>query len=165
MCKIVTWFGHYFASNINMTIQDLDYEAGIILCMRPANERRHYNVTSSLIGWAHAQNEPYEVIKPWCNRSNVYCWYGYITLIEMINVSTLQSLSAESAQSGGLTNAFLLVDYLHMACIWGSHLIYVIPRTRSEHWATSPAPQSWLAYPHGSHPNVTWLAVGRSILI
>ena len=27
--------------------------AGIILCMRPANERRRYNVTSSLIGWAH----------------------------------------------------------------------------------------------------------------
>ena len=24
---------------------------GIILCMHPANERRHYNVTSSLIGW------------------------------------------------------------------------------------------------------------------
>ena len=26
---------------------------GIILCMRPANGRRRYNVTSSLIGWAH----------------------------------------------------------------------------------------------------------------
>ena len=26
----------------------------IILCMRPANERRRYNVTSSHIGWAHA---------------------------------------------------------------------------------------------------------------
>ena len=36
---------------------------GIILCMHPANERRHYNVTSSLIGWAHihiiyVQNDP-----------------------------------------------------------------------------------------------------------
>ena len=28
-------------------------DAGIILCMRPANERRRYNVTSSLIGWTH----------------------------------------------------------------------------------------------------------------
>ena len=27
--------------------------AGTILCMRSANERRRYNVTSSLIGWAH----------------------------------------------------------------------------------------------------------------
>ena len=30
----------------------------IILCMRPANERRRYNVTSSLIGWPHTQNDP-----------------------------------------------------------------------------------------------------------
>ena len=32
---------------------------GAILCMRPANERRRYNVTSSLIGWAHARNDPW----------------------------------------------------------------------------------------------------------
>ena len=32
--------------------------AGIILWMRPANERRRYIVTSSLIGWAHTQNDP-----------------------------------------------------------------------------------------------------------
>ena len=29
---------------------------GIVLCMCPANERRRYIVTSSLIGWAHSQN-------------------------------------------------------------------------------------------------------------
>ena len=28
------------------------------LCMRSANERRCYNVTSCLIGWAHVQNDP-----------------------------------------------------------------------------------------------------------
>ena len=33
--------------------------AGFILCMRPANERRRYIVTSSLIGWAHTQNDPW----------------------------------------------------------------------------------------------------------
>ena len=32
---------------------------GIILCMHPANERRRYNVTSSLTGWVHAQNDPW----------------------------------------------------------------------------------------------------------
>ena len=32
---------------------------GIIFCMCPANERRRYNVTSSLIGWAHSQNDPW----------------------------------------------------------------------------------------------------------
>ena len=31
---------------------------GIKLCMRPANERRRYIVTSSLIGWVHTQNDP-----------------------------------------------------------------------------------------------------------
>ena len=30
---------------------------GIILCMHPANERQHYNVTPSLIGWAKTQND------------------------------------------------------------------------------------------------------------
>ena len=29
---------------------------GVILGMGSANERRRYNVTSSLIGWAHTQN-------------------------------------------------------------------------------------------------------------
>ena len=38
--------------------------SGIILCMRPANERRRYTVTSCLIGWAHTQNDPW----PW------QCW-------------------------------------------------------------------------------------------
>ena len=30
----------------------------MILCMCPANERRRYIVKSSLIGWAHSQNDP-----------------------------------------------------------------------------------------------------------
>ena len=34
------------------------YNTGIILCMHPANESRRYHVTSSLIGWAHTQNDP-----------------------------------------------------------------------------------------------------------
>ena len=35
---------------------------GIILCMCPANERRHYNVTSSLIGCVHSQNDSWAYI-------------------------------------------------------------------------------------------------------
>ena len=34
--------------------------SGIILCMRPANERRRYNVTSSLIDWAHNEGKNLE---------------------------------------------------------------------------------------------------------
>ena len=33
--------------------------AGIILWICPVNERLHYNVTPSLIGWAHTQNDPW----------------------------------------------------------------------------------------------------------
>ena len=33
--------------------------AGIILCMCPANESWCYTVTPPLIGWAHAQNDPW----------------------------------------------------------------------------------------------------------
>ena len=33
-------------------------KAGIILCMRPVNKKRRYNVTSFLIGWAYTQNGP-----------------------------------------------------------------------------------------------------------
>ena len=32
--------------------------AGVILCMHPANKRRRYYVMSSVIGWAHTQNDP-----------------------------------------------------------------------------------------------------------
>ena len=35
--------------------------AGIIMCMRPANERWRYSVTPSLIGWAHIKNYPWRV--------------------------------------------------------------------------------------------------------
>ena len=34
------------------------HNAGI-LCMHPANERRRYNVTSSLICWAHTESDPW----------------------------------------------------------------------------------------------------------
>ena len=40
-----------------------DDEPGIILYTHPANERRRYNVTSSLIGWAHTQNDPCKLVK------------------------------------------------------------------------------------------------------
>ena len=33
--------------------------SGLILGLRPANERRRYFVTTSLIGWVQAQNQPH----------------------------------------------------------------------------------------------------------
>ena len=34
------------------------HKSGLILGMDSASQRRRYNVTSSLIGWAHIQNDP-----------------------------------------------------------------------------------------------------------
>ena len=43
----------------NLSCTDLS-----ILCVHPANVRRRYIVTSSLIGWAHPQNDPW--LCAWC---------------------------------------------------------------------------------------------------
>ena len=48
-----------------MQLLVFNIHAGIFLCMRPANERRRYMVTSSLIGWAHTQNSPYPCGRKW----------------------------------------------------------------------------------------------------
>ena len=57
----------------------------IILFMRPANERHRYNVMSSLIGWAHTQNEhcgqfylyPRRLSR-WYFYACSYAWLGYV---------------------------------------------------------------------------------------
>ena len=36
---------------------------GIILCMRPANERQQYIVMLSPIGWVHTQNDPWNLMQ------------------------------------------------------------------------------------------------------
>ena len=41
----------------NKLILPISFGPGIILGVGSANERRHYNVMSSLIGWAHTQND------------------------------------------------------------------------------------------------------------
>ena len=38
-------------------VQMMDWHTGLILGLRPANERRRYFVTTSLIGWAQAYNQ------------------------------------------------------------------------------------------------------------
>ena len=44
--------------------------SAIILRMPPANERRRYNVTSSLIGWVHATNHPCTILYQWVNKNS-----------------------------------------------------------------------------------------------
>ena len=52
--------------NTVLTKDTLIWARGIILCMGSANEWRHCYVTSSLIGWAHTQNDPL-VMGCWIN--------------------------------------------------------------------------------------------------
>ena len=45
----------------------------IMLCMHPVNETRHYNVTSSLIAWVHAQNDLWQqaILDNVCDTDNL----------------------------------------------------------------------------------------------
>ena len=56
--------GYNFASKLwfNFVIIIIA-QAGIILCMHPANEIWLYSVTPSLIGWAHTQSDSCTSIK------------------------------------------------------------------------------------------------------
>ena len=57
--------------------------SGIIMCMRPSNERRRYNVTSSLIGGAHAQSDLSRIV---CDnmyrviRGNFIAFHGLLAV-------------------------------------------------------------------------------------
>ena len=76
--------------------------AGTILRMRPANERRRHNITSSLIGWSHPQADPchwqwlqmlfsvtkmQRMLTVWLNICNWYglaCMFTFEYLFEII---------------------------------------------------------------------------------
>ena len=53
--------------------------------MRPANERQRYNVTSSLIGWAHTQIDP--------------CWNQTATKISTFSY-TVNTMAADDLSDG-----------------------------------------------------------------
>ena len=57
------------------------YPQGIILCMCPANEIWRYIVMSSVIGWAHTQNDPW-------NHHSLGAW-GHAPLISYTGVSSI----------------------------------------------------------------------------
>ena len=56
--------GHYFLQTSKDPSLVCPTQWGIILCMRPANERRRYIVKSPLIGWTHTQNDPCTMTPP-----------------------------------------------------------------------------------------------------
>ena len=60
---MISYTATVYTKNMDMVCAALLYFVlvryqGIILCLAPANERRCYIVTSSLIDWVHTQNDP-----------------------------------------------------------------------------------------------------------
>ena len=54
--------------------------------MRPANKRRRYNVTSSLIGWGHTQNDPCIIPTHSTQWSvNTHSWHLDLTHLSSLN--------------------------------------------------------------------------------
>ena len=45
------------------TLKNMSLYTGLILCLRPANERRRYFVTTSLTGWVQAENQPWYILQ------------------------------------------------------------------------------------------------------
>ena len=72
----------------------LEYElAGIILCMRPANEKRPYSVTSFLIGLAHTQNDPW--IRTRKLYSGSYCVNDIDGLVQDCSISIALAMETQ----------------------------------------------------------------------
>ena len=67
--NFITYFSRHFEIWRAVIINNQDLRN--ILCMRPANEKRRYSVTSSLIGWAHTQTDPWRLCLQ-KNRSKMF---------------------------------------------------------------------------------------------
>ena len=65
------WGQHGLCSNNSNMIPDLRHfkNTGLIVGLHPANERRCYKVTSSLIGWAQTYNQPWKCIRAHISES------------------------------------------------------------------------------------------------
>ena len=56
----------------------------LILCMRLANKRRRYLVTSSLIGWAYVQNDPCRLFPTRCSH-----WCRSLMIINSLTTTSI----------------------------------------------------------------------------
>ena len=77
----IIWILYLSSCSVNYYMQlksfTMENNVGIILDMGSANERRRYIIMSSLIGWAHSQNDPCKAL-PILHRKFHCCWWpGY----------------------------------------------------------------------------------------
>ena len=114
----------------------------IILFMRPANERHRYNVMSSLIGWAHTQNDPCgqfylypRRFSRWYFYACPYAWLGYVEYGRKYNKQLHYNITKKSRQS--------------CICIYGLHCNWFDLASIVASWmylyASSPTPPCQLS--------------------
>ena len=98
--------------------------AGIILFIRPANERRHYNVTSSLIGWALSPNDHWIILEMQYSAYQYYFTIKFIfpvIWIYIINIKSLCYLENENSYIGEMvfwSHVFLKQSNIFVTWHW-----------------------------------------------
>ena len=90
--------------------------SGIILCMRPANERRRYNVTSSFIRWVHSQNDHWCIIRNYHMALILLCFlfFGMGRLLWVTSMPLKESYECPNHQCK-------LINLPWRICMYRSH--------------------------------------------
>ena len=115
-------------------MRDLAGVAGIILCMGWANERRHYYVMPSLIGWAHTQNDPWEgmLIHNGVDWGIIVMWCHMNIMVSPITTKyTACPIDFQVDNKGNIKYSYkwLFVGYFHLWLVDFTHKGPVIQRT------------------------------------
>ena len=113
---------------------------GIILCMCPANKRRCYNVTSSLIGSAHIKNDPWwlNVMLLWLivvwmvDCCQGHCFHEWSLLGKVQGWFSIKMLSYHCRDSHYKCETVMRPSYLYNENSYNVKIVYLL---------------NWLSYP------------------
>ena len=100
-----------------------DTKTGIILYMRPANERQHYNATSPPTGWAHTQNDQCQLPRLLFKKmftAKVHCSSVDVKLkLRLFNKWLLRKcIAASETMSSKKTLPFVIVVWKVCCAAW-----------------------------------------------
>ena len=115
-------------------------------CMRPTNERRRYNVTSSLIGWRIHKNDPSIVTSPlmnWTHTKNDFSLSTTCGRYKILNTEDRSkdyflfiNLFYSQERCSCLIVAFLFRNLsCAIVCYWNSYRIMILNSYRKWYWA------------------------------
>ena len=109
---------------ISFYMEDKDVFTGVILCVRPANERWCYIVMLSRIGWAHIHNGLciyYQYYGCCCckTKCSEYFFLLYSHLVNITAADVLATLGAKASAamvfSGARASAAMVLTYFSQA--------------------------------------------------